>query len=174
MINDELFKSVQQVCPGRFNNGVWQPDPLTSPAQQLAAQQVIDGWPLQLARRSARQRISEGYRQRIAQGICPEGCTFVLRANEPGQQRVSRFLTLLREAEDLRGDESQRASFRQSMVSFDALDGSVVTRSVAQWRADMVSFGLQVLAIETQLANRLSSVDQLNSEDQLQLVSWSQ
>ena len=104
--------------------------------------------------------------------MTPAGKTFSLRSDDLGQQRVSRFLTLLREAEDLKADGLQRESFRAGAVSFDAHDGSVVTQSVAQWRADMVSFGLQVLAIETQLANCLSAIAQAQNQGELLSITW--
>lgn len=172
-MSDALAKlrAMQAVCPGNFDDGVWRPTPQATSEQIAQAQQLLSAWPLMEARSAAAQRLRAGYAARIAQGVTPQGCAFALRADEAGQQRVARFLTLLRENETLL-DSAARASFAAAPVTFDAVDGRLVTLTVSQWRAAMVSYGLQTLAIETTLATLLQQAAIVATQEAAQALQW--
>ena len=151
---DDVTQTVSNGWLFNYETGEWSPP---KPTYETLVEEAI-------------VRIKDGYLSTIMNGVTPMGCDFALRADEYGQQRAARFLTLLRETEQVL-PEDQREAYKQSMVGFDDIVGNIKLMTVVQWREAIVSFGQQVLKIEATLANLLVQARTL-PEEELPSLGW--
>jgi len=154
------YEAMIAACPGRVNNGTWEPAANATSEQIAAAQAIADGWTLIEARQAAAERIAAGYAAAVAGGFTPSGEEWSISANAQADITGIGLRVLI-----------------EQMQSTDTVklptSAGAITMTVANAQPIMVAYGQWLTPKREQLSQKTADAAAASTAEAANAIVWS-